>query len=275
MRHLIAAILAASLAAAAPAVGQESSHDQPQPPRQKWSFAGPFGTYDQAQLQRGYKVYKEVCSLCHAMSLVSFRNLGDPGALGYSEAQIKALASEFEYPADPNDQNPDKPRKGRPADRFPPPTTKIPNATPPDLSVIAKARTFESGFPRFIFDAFTQYQEQGVDYISAFLTGYEENPPPDITLAPGTYYNKYFPGHAVAMPKPAQLFSNLVVYDDGTPTTPEQYAKDVAAFLMWAAEPHLIERKRTGFQVMIFLVVLAGLLYFTKKKVWSDVHGHA
>ena len=273
MRHLIGAILVGSLVAATPALAQEGGHEQPQPPRQNWSFAGPFGTYDQAQLQRGYKVYKEVCSLCHSMSLLSFRNLAEPGGLGFSEAQIKQLASEFEYP---DEQNPDgKPRKGRPADHFPPPSTKIPNATPPDLSVIAKARTYESGFPRFIVDAFTQYQEQGVDYISAFLNGYEDNPPTGVTLAPGTFYNKYFPGHAVAMPKPVQIFSNSVVYDDGTPTTPEQYAKDVAAFLMWAAEPHLVARKRLGFQVMIFLIVFAGLLYFTKKKVWSDVHGHA
>ena len=269
----LSAVLLLGILAVAPAFA-DGDHAPPPPPRLKWSFSGILGTYDQGQLQRGFKVYKEVCALCHGLALLSFRNLGDPGALGYSEAQIKQLASEYDVP-DPTDDDKNKTRKGRPADRFPPPVTKIPNSTPPDLSVIAKARTYESGFPRFIFDAFTQYQEQGVDYLTAFLTGYEDKPPAGVTLVSGTYYNKYFPGHAVAMPKPVQLYTNIVTYDDGTPTTPEQYSKDVSAFLMWAADPHLNTRKRVGAQVMVFLIVLAGLLYFTKKKVWSDVHGHA
>jgi cytochrome c1 len=140
---------------------------------------------------------------------------------------------------------------------------------PPDMSVLAKARTYERGFPWFIFDIFTQYQENGVDYITALLQGYEKAPA-GFKLPPNTHYNKYFPGHAILMPKPLQ--DGQVSYTDGTSATLENYAKDISAFLMWAAEPHMVERKRLGFMVMIFLVVFTGLLYFTKKRVWSDVH---
>jgi ubiquinol-cytochrome c reductase cytochrome b/c1 subunit len=168
-------------------------------------------------------------------------------------------------------------RPGKLADYFPPP---FPNdqaarnanggAVPPDMSVLAKARGFEVGFPWFIFNMFTQYQEQGPDYIHGILTGYEDPPPAGASVAPGKQYNKYFPGHAISMPKP--LSDGQVEYTDGTPATVDQYAKDVSAFLMWAAEPKLDQRKRLGFQVFIFLIVLTGLLYFTKKKVWHDVH---
>jgi cytochrome c1 len=283
LRHIFAALLAGSLVGltAPHMAAAEDAHSPPPPAKLKWSFAGPFGRYDQGQLQRGFKVYREVCSNCHGLSMLSFRNLGEPGALGYSEAQIKQLASEFMVPDGPNDQGEMFERKGRPADRFPLPFPNDNaararyNAVPPDFSVIAKARTYERGFPWFVFDALTQYQEQGVDYITAFLTGYEDKAPEGVTIPSGLQYNKYFPGHAIAMPKPVLLYTNGVTYDDGTPASTEQYAKDVAAFLMWAAEPHLDARKRIGFQVMMFLVVFAGLLYFTKKKVWSAVKGHA
>jgi len=136
------------------------------------------------------------------------------------------------------------------------------------MSTLAKARVYLRGFPWFIFDAFTQYQELGPDYIHAILTGYE-NAPKDFKLPEGGHYNKYFPGHNIAMPQPLQ--DGQVTYEDGTPQTLDQYAKDVSAFLMWAAEPKLEQRHRIGFQVMIFLIVLSGLLYFTKKKVWHEV----
>ena len=272
-RSIFAAAIAASLAAAAvPALAQD--HDTPTPPRQTWSFSGPIGHYNRGQLQRGFKVYREVCSVCHGLTLLSFRNLE---GLGYSEAQIKQIASEYKVQDGPNDQGEMFERPGRPADRFPAP---FPNdnaararygAVPPDMSVIAKARTYERGFPWFIFDIFTQFQEQGPDYIVALLMGYE-NPPADVKLTPPLQYNKYFPGHALAMPPP--LTDDRVEYTDGTPQKIEQYAKDVAAFLMWAAEPHLEQRKRIGMQVMVFLVIFALLLYFTKKKVWADVHAH-
>ena len=283
LRKFLATVLAGSLIglAAQSLASAEDAHSQPPPPKIKWSFAGPFGHYDQAQLQRGFKVYKEVCSLCHGLSMLSFRNLSQPGALGYSEAQVNQLASEYKVQDGPNDQGEMFERNGRPADRFPAPFPNDNaararyNAVPPDLSVMAKARTYERGFPWFVIDMFTQYQEQGVDYVAAYLSGFEDKPPAGVTLTPGLQYNTYFPGHGTSMPKPVLIYTNGVTYDDGTPTSPEQYSKDVSAFLMWAAEPHLEARKRIGFQVMIFLIVFAGLLYFTKKKVWSSVKGHA
>jgi cytochrome c1 len=278
LRTILAAVLTASLAGAvglSPAVaqGQEHAHETPQPPKVKWSFSGPFGTFDRAQLQRGFKVYREVCQVCHGLKLIAFRNLS---ALGYSEAQVKAIAAEYKVQDGPNDAGDMFEREGRPADLFPPPWPNENaararyNGVPPDFSVLAKARTYERGFPWFILDMFTQYQEHGVDYIHALMTGYEESPPSGFALPPGTFYNKYFPGHAIAMPPP--LTDKRVDYTDGAPTTVDQYSKDVTAFMMWTAEPHMEARKRTGFQVMIFLIVLAGLLYFTKKKVWADAH---
>ena len=247
------------------------------PPSLSWSFAGPFGKFDRAQLQRGLKVYKEVCSACHGLSLVAFRNLADPGGPGYSPAQAAAFASEYKVQDGPNDSGDMFERPGRPADYFPSP---FPNeqaaraanggAAPPDLSLIAKARGYERGFPQFIFDAFTQFQEKGPNYIDALLQGYEERPPAGFNLPEGSHYNKIFPGHAIKMPKP--LSDGQVTYDDGSPATVQQYAKDVAAFLMWTAEPHLEARKRLGLQVMVFLIALSLLLYFTKRKVWANAH---
>lgn len=249
------------------------------PPRLKWSFSGPFGLYDEGQLQRGFKVYHDVCQTCHGLSLLAFRNLANPGGPGYSAAQAASVATEYQVTDGPNDQGEMFQRPGRPADYFPPPfpneqagRARFGGALPPDLSVIAKARTYERGFPWFIIDMFIQYQEHGVDYIAALLTGYEDAPP-GFTLPGTTQYNKYFPGHSIGMPN--VLSDGLVDYPDGTPAKAAQYAKDVAAFLMWVAEPHMVARKRVGFQVMIVLIVLAGLLYFTKKKVWSQVEGHA
>jgi ubiquinol-cytochrome c reductase cytochrome b/c1 subunit len=247
------------------------------PPSQTWSFAGPFGKYDRGALQRGLKVYKEVCSNCHALSYIAFRNLGDIGGPGYSEAQTKAFAADYKIKDGPNDQGEMFERPGRPADYFPSP---FPNeqaaraanggAAPPDLSLIAKARSYERGFPWFIFDFFTQFQEQGPNYIVGILTGFEDKPPAGVTIPDGSYYNKYFPGHAIKMPKP--LSDGQVTFDDGSPATVQQYAHDVATFLMWAAEPHMEDRKKLGMQVFIFLIIFAGLMYFTKKKVWADAH---
>jgi ubiquinol-cytochrome c reductase cytochrome b/c1 subunit len=241
------------------------------PPMNKWSFAGPFGKFDRGQLQRGFKVYREVCETCHGIQLLSFRNLSQPDGPSFSPAEVEVVAASYKY-KEPNDQGDMVERNGRPADRFPPPSLRFPNATPPDLSVIVKARGYERGFPGFLIDMFTQYQEHGADYLVALLKGYE-NPPAGVELPAGAMYNKYFPGHAIAMPPP--LSDGRVSYTDGTPATLDQHAKDVTAFLAWAAEPHLVARKRAGMQVMIFLIVLSGLLYFTKKKVWRAVSGHA
>jgi ubiquinol-cytochrome c reductase cytochrome b/c1 subunit len=275
-RTILALAVAGSLAGLAalgpqPAAAQE--HESPTPPRQVWSFSGPLGTFDRAQLQRGFKVYREVCSVCHGLKYVAFRNLAD---LGYSEAQVKQIASEYKIQDGPNDQGEMFERDGRPADHFPTPWPNENaararyNGVPPDMSVLAKARSYERGFPWFIFDIFTQFQEQGPDYIHALMVGYKEKPPEGFALPPGSFYNEYFPGHSIAMPPP--LSDGRVEYTDGSPATVDQYSKDVAAFLMWAAEPHMEQRKRIGFQVMIFLLVFAGLLYFTKKKVWADAH---
>lgn len=267
---LRAATVSVALVAAVPALGAESVA----PPRESWSFAGPLGTFDRGQLQRGFKVYREVCAACHSLSLVAFRNLAEPGGPEFTPGQVAALAAEYQIQDGPDEAGDMFERPGRPADRFPAPFPNEQAAAaanggkaPPDLSLMAKARTYERGFPNFVFDIFTQYQETGVDYVHALLTGYEEAPE-GVEVPAGGHYNAYFPGHVIAMAPPLQ--DGQVEYTDGTPTTVDQYARDVAAFLMWTAEPHLEARKRTGLQVMIFLIVLAGLLYFTKKKVWKQ-----
>jgi cytochrome c1 len=245
------------------------------PPMQHWSFAGPFGQYDPQQLQRGFKIYREVCSNCHSLKLVAFRNLADPGGPGFTEAQAAAIAQSFQVTDGPDDKGQMFQRPGKPADYFPLPfpndqaaRAALGGGLPPDMSTLAKARTYEEGFPWFIIDAFTMYQEQGPDYIHAIINGYTKAPA-GFPLPPGTYYNEYFPGHAIKMPPP--LHDGQVKYTDGTPETLDQYGRDVAAFLMWASEPKLDQRKRLGFQVMLFLIAFTGLLYFTKKKVWHEV----
>ncbi|WP_152046053.1 cytochrome c1 [Aureimonas psammosilenae] len=241
-----------------------------------WSFAGPLGHWDVGQLQRGLKVYKEVCSACHSLELVSFRNLR---ALGYDENQVKAFAAEYQL-QDPNPSATGEmvERAGIPSDYFPSPypnaeTAAASNngAAPPDLSLMAKARAVERGFPRFVFDIFpwSQYQEGGPDYIHALLTGYGQEPPAGTVVQPGTHYNPYFiAGPALAMPQP--ISDGQVTYDDGAPQTVEQYSRDVSAFLMWTAEPHLAERKATGFVVMIFLIAFSVMLWLVKRRVWAN-----
>lgn len=277
---LIASAFAAALALTGPVL---AAGETPPPPREKWTFSGPFGSFDRAQLQRGFKVYREVCASCHGLTLVAFRNLSQPGGPEFSEAQVKALAAEYKINDGPNDAGEMFERPGRPADFFPAP---FPNENaaaaanggkaPPDLSLMAKARTYERGFPWFITDVFTQYNENGVDYLNALMTGYRE-PPQGVEVPAGGHYNHYYPGHIIAMPNP--LSDGQVEYPKGpdgrapVPETVAQYSKDVTAFLMWTAEPHLEARKRIGFQVMAFLALFAVLLYFTKKKVWADVGG--
>ena len=230
-----------------------------------------------------------MCASCHGLSYIAFRNLSQPGGPEFSEAQVKALAAEYKVQDGPNDAGDMFERPGRAADRFPSP---FPNENaaaaanggkaPPDLSLMAKARTYERGFPWFVVDVFRQYSENGADYLTALLKGYEE-PPAGFQVPAGGHYNRYYPGHIIAMPKP--LSDGQVEYpknEAGQPQVPEtidQYSRDLTAFLVWTAEPHLEQRKRLGFQVMLFLLVLAGLLYFTKKKIWArvggEVEGHA
>lgn len=283
MKQRLLAVLALALAAGLAAPSSTRAAEGTIPPRQKWSFSGPFGTFDRAQIQRGFQVYREVCQSCHGLKLVAFRNLSEPGGPEFSQAQVRALAAEYKVNDGPNDAGDMFERPGRPADRFPAPFPNEQAAAaanggkaPPDLSLMAKARTYERGFPWFLIDVVTQYQEQGPDYLTALLEGYTEAPA-DFKVPEGGHYNAYFPGHIIAMPKP--MSDGQVTYAkgaDGKPVVPEtveQYARDVSAFLAWTAEPHMEARKRLGFQVMLFLLIFAGLLYYVKKKIWARVGG--
>jgi ubiquinol-cytochrome c reductase cytochrome c1 subunit len=279
-------ILAAGLIglglAALPASSQE-----PEPiVKQHWSFAGPFGTFDKNQLQRGFQVFKEVCSNCHSARLLAFRNLSEPGGPEFSEAQVKALAATYEI-ADPDAEG--GTRAGLPSDHWPSPFASEQEAkdanggvAPPDMSVLAKARGLEDKFPDWVFNFFTTYAEGGPDYIHALLNGYHDEVPADaknadgspFELPEGKYYNDVFPGHAIGMPPP--LSDEQVQYAAGAdgstvPLTVEQYSKDVASFLMWVAEPHLNANKTAGFRVVTFLILFAVLMWLVKNRLWSRV----
>ena len=226
------------------------------PPAEEWSFDGLFGTFDRAQLQRGYQVYKEVCHSCHGLKFIAFRNLQ---ALGFTPDQVAAIAAEFEVQDGPNDEGDMFMRAAKAADHIPSPfandqAARVANngALPPDLSLIVEAR------------------KGGADYIYGVLTGYREQPPEGVQLQEGMYYNEYFPGHQIAMPPP--LSDDRVTYADGTQATLSQEAKDVVAFLAWAAEPNLEESKRLGISVLLFVLVLTAMLYALKRHIWSDVH---
>lgn len=249
--------------------------------KQDWTFSGIVGHFDRAQLRRGYTVYKGVCAACHGMKQLHFRNLGEPGGPEYAKANVEQFAADAQVTDGPNDDGEMFQRPGKPADRFPSPYANDKaaaaaqnGAVPPDLSVMAKARTYERHAAWYmepytwISDIATAYQEAGPDYIAALLTGYSD-PPAGMQMAPGMNYNKVFPGHQIAMPNP--LSDGQVDYADGTPATAENYAKDVSAFLMWAAEPKLEERKRMGLKVIVYLIILAGLLYLSKRALWRNI----
>ncbi len=237
----------------------------------EWSFSGPFGKWDLGQLQRGYKVYAEVCASCHSIELLSFRNLEE---IGFSKDEVKAIAAEFEVTDGPDADGEMFDRTAKPSDRIPGPYANSAaaasannGAAPPDFSLLAKARAPERGFPTFIFDMFTLYAENGSDYIYSLLTGYKDAPE-GADVAEGTHYNPYFiGGKALAMAPP--LDEGSVDYDDGTESTLDQQSKDVTAFMTWAAEPYLIERKQLGFKVIIFLLILSMLLYLSKKQFFA------
>lgn len=241
--------------------GETQHYPLLKPVEEHWSFAGPFGHYDRAQLQRGFKVYREICSSCHSLKLVTFRTLE---GLGYTEGQIKTIAAEYDIPG----VNGEEDRKGIPSDHFPAPPAQDPPV--PDLSLMAKARGAIRGFPTFVFDIFTQYAEGGPDYIHSLLTGYGKTPPAGIEVAEGTHYNPYFMNASALAMSPPLTEDTVISYDDDTKPSVDQNARDVAAFLMWTAEPHLEDRKRMGFGVMVFLVLFAGLVYMTKRKIWAS-----
>jgi len=270
---LLAAALSLSLAAGA---GQAAEHyPLKMPPRQSWSFSGPFGIYDKAQLQRGLKVYTQTCAACHSLNYVHFRDLQ---ALGYSLPQIKEFAARYSYATIDAAGNAAS-RPGTPQDAFPAPFANAAQARaanngaePPDLSLMARARAAKRPFS-FITDLATGYNTQGADYIAALLTGYAD-PPANITIGEGQYYNPYYlDGPSLAMPPLLQ--DNMVEYDDGTGETAQQYADDVAAFLTWTADPNRERREQTGLSVLLFLLVLAGLLYFIKRQIWLAVPRNA
>ncbi|MET0157406.1 MAG: cytochrome c1 [Methyloceanibacter sp.] len=255
----LAAALAFSIALPVAAFAEEAnSNHAPEIAHQSWSFAPPFGTYDNAQLQRGFQVYKEICSSCHSMRLLSYRNLGEPGGPQFSPKAVEILASQVQVTDGPNDKGEMFQRPARPSDPFRSPfandqLARIANngALPPDLSVMAKARP------------------GGPDYIYALLTGYHAAPP-GFQVAQGMHYNAAFPGHQIAMPPP--LSDNVVSYTDGTKPTLDNYARDVSAYLMWAAEPKLEERHKLGARVMIFLLVFVVIMYLAKRAVWARLH---
>ena len=220
-----------------------------------WSFEGIFGTFDRSSLQRGYQVYQEVCSGCHSIQHLSYRNLSEKGGPEFSLDEAKAIAAQFEVKDGPNDEGEMFTRPRRLSDKFVNPFPNIQAATaanggayPPDMSVLVKAR------------------KGGADYIYSLLLGYEEAPA-GYELDDGVYYNKYIPGNKIMMSKP--LSEGAVEYSDGTQATEAQMAKDVVTFLTWAAEPNLEARHKMGFKVFIFLIILLTLVYFSKQKVWS------
>jgi len=246
--------------------------------KQSWSFAGIFGTYDEHQLQRGFQVFREVCSSCHSARLIPFRTLAEEGGPSFSEAQVKALAAEYEV-ADATADGGKRPAV--PADFWPSPFDTEQDARdanggalPPDFSVLAKARGVHDAFPFWVFNYFTGYSEGGPDYIHALLNGYEETPPAGFDLPEGKHYNHVFPGHALGMAPPladGQVTYTVAEGQTPVPETLEQYSTDVSAFMMWMAEPHLAGRKQTGFVVLLFLVLFAGLMYGTKRKIWAGI----
>ena len=263
---------------AAPAAAKTNAEE---PKKVAWSFEGPFGKFDQRQLQRGFKVYTEVCSACHGMSLLSYRNLAQPGGPFFDKKHpnpnespvAKAIAAAVQVPDIDPDTGDTVQRPATPADRFKAPfineaAARAANggALPPDLSVITRAR------------------EGGADYVHNILTGYDD-PPAGLEVPDGKYYNPYMPGDLgsywkgpkdkvppggfIAMGK--QLVDDRVSYDDGTKATADQEAQDVAAFLSWAADPKQTERKQTGFAVLLYLLAFATILYFSYKQIWKNV----
>ena len=291
---------------------------------QHWSFAGVRGHFDKEQLKRGFQVYKEVCSTCHGINRLAFRNLGEKGGPEFPENQVQGLAATYKITDGPNDAGKKFRRPGRPSDRIPNPYQNAEEARsvnhgalPPDFSLIAKARGVEVEKPFYMVpwfmlkDIFLSggYQEGGPDYIYGLLTSYREQAPAyrdvqgrmipmdDAAVAasptnpatlrcatigeaePGKpqvcnkmiddmHFNMTYPGHQIAMPNPLGT-DGIVPYKDGTPSTRENYARDVAAFLAWAADPKLEERKRMGLAAVIYLLITSVLLYIAKQRIWA------
>jgi ubiquinol-cytochrome c reductase cytochrome c1 subunit len=282
---IAALLLACGLAAGSAVVVQAADDEHAHIARQKWSFSGFLGKFDEGQLQRGFKVYTEACARCHSLKRVAFRNLAQPGGPSFPEGAVKSLANTYQVDAEPNDQGKIVKRPAILVDYIPSPykneqeaRAALNGALPPDLSLIAKARSVESNAPFYmvpwnmLVDITTGYQEGGPDYIYAYLTGYKQ-PPANVKVPDIMNYNEAFPSpHMTAMPNPFAGGDGVVKYDDQTPGTVDNYARDVAAFLAWTADPRLEERKRIGLMVTIYLLITAVLLYFAKRRVWKKAH---
>ena len=223
-------------------------------PKHKWSFSGLTGTFDMASVQRGYKVYREVCAGCHSMKLLYYRDLID---IGFSEEEVKVIAADYTVIDGPNDEGEMFERSARPADRFVSPFANDEEARasnngsyPPDLSVITKARKY------------------GADYIFNLLLGYKD-PPDSFGIGDGMYYNEWIEGNQIAMAPP--LDDGYVDYDDGTENTLSQLAEDVVTFLVWSAEPELEIRKNMGIKVILFFIIFGVVIYLVKQRLWKDI----
>ncbi len=250
LRTLLASGILTGLLGAAPLAAQETPM-----PNEPWSFDKIFGTFDLAAAQRGFQIYSNVCSNCHSMQLMHYRDLS---GIGLDAEQIKAISAGVTVPQGVDDQGSPKEGPATPANQFKAPfaneqAAKAANngAVPPDLSLIVNAR------------------EGGANYIYGILTGFVP-PPAGFKLQEGLYYNKVYPGHQIHMPPPLQ--NGTVDYSDGTSNTLNQEAHDVVTFLAWTANPEMVERKQMGVRVVLFLVFMTGLTYAVKRKVWSDVH---
>lgn len=295
----------ASAAEEAHDAGGAEHHDKTHVQRQSWSFGGILGSYDQGQMRRGFQIYNEVCSACHGMNLLSYRNLMEEGGPSFTKAEVEALIAEKEVPAEPDDEGlthgDDGSRLMRKALLTDPFLSPYENdkaamsanggALPPDLSVMAKARgiphpvdntppsnmfmapingvlEYGSWIVGVLKDIATQYQEGGADYIYALMTGYADEAPAGIDVGDKSF-NYVFPGNAISMAAP--LSDEMVEYADGTKPTLDQHARDISAFLMWASEPHLNARKNLGLKVLIYLIILSGLMYAVKRTIWAGV----
>ena len=253
MNTLRAMIFVTTMALAPTAFAAGSAHENKQV---DWAFDGVFGRFDKPSIQRGFQVYKEVCSACHSLKRVPFRKFTD---IGFSEAEVKSLAASYTIKDGPNDAGEMFERPGRPSDRFPGPYANdnagraVNNgALPPDLSLMIKAR------------------EDGANYVFSLLTGYHETPPEGFEVPQGAYYNPYMPGGVIKMAAP--LKDDSVTYQDETKATLDQQAHDVVNFMQWAAEPEMEERKSMGIHVMLFLGAMTAFFYVVKKRVWSNLH---
>jgi ubiquinol-cytochrome c reductase cytochrome c1 subunit len=252
---MIRTILIVCILGGGVSLGSAMAAEAPEPISRNWPHQGAFGAFDRAAAQRGLQVFNSVCSSCHGLKYVAFRTLD---AIGYNEDEIDAIAANYTVEDGPDDMGEMFTRPAEATDTFPSPfaneeAARMANggAYPPDLSVITKARA------------------GGEDYVYSLLVGYEE-PPADVEVMGGMYWNEYFPGHQIAMAQP--LWPDMVDYQDGTEPTVSQMAADVTQFLAWAAEPKLEARKQTGVKVILFLIAMSIIFYAYKRRIWRDVH---